>query len=258
MADVLSALATARVRAVAVKGIVLAQTLYDDVANRPIQDVDLRIVPEDLPRAMAAMRERGWEMRRASRQTGAVGVLHPHALVELETSIGPPGLCLLSVATVLERAHLRSRPSGVVCLEPEIHDHAVLLVVNAFKDKIVMCPAPSLRDTSTIVSSPGFDIEIFCDRIRTSKSTTMASIVGEHLASHSAKWREILERLGPTPRPLYKGAFEGLLRHAPKSLALRIVGRLGSDALSQRIYALGASTVGSALAWARGYPLSDG
>ena len=69
--DVLDALARAGVRAVAVKGIVLAQTLYADVADRPIQDVDLRILPEDLARAVRAGRARGWELDYSSRQTGA-------------------------------------------------------------------------------------------------------------------------------------------------------------------------------------------
>lgn len=249
--EVLEALTAAGVRAVAVKGIVLSQTLYADVAERPIRDVNLRILPEDLPRAVAAGRARRWELDYSSRQSGAVGFLHPRMLVELETSIGPPGLCALSVATLLSRARPRTRPSGVVCLEPEIDDHALLLVVNAFKDKIVFCPRWSLHDTATIAGSPGFDAGVFCSRVREAGAHTLTAIVAAHLAPESPAWRAILERLGPAPRPLYAAAYEALARRAPSSATLRVLGRLGSDRLGDRLYALAAAGVGSARAWTR-------
>jgi hypothetical protein len=249
--EVLEALTDAGVRAVAVKGIVLSQTLYADVAERPIQDVDLRVLPEDLSRAIAAGKARHWELDRSSRQTGAVGFLHPHMLVELETSIGPPGLCALTVADLLARARPRMRPSGVVCLEPELHDHALVLVVNAFKDKIVFCPPWSLRDTATIVESPGFDAAVFCSRVREAGARTMTAIVAAHFAASSPAWRAILARLGPAPRPLYVAAYQALVRRAPASAPLRVLGRLGSDRTRDRVHAIAAAAVGSARAWTR-------
>jgi len=249
--DVLEALAAAGVRAVVVKGMVLAQTLYADVAERPIQDVDLRILPEDLARATAAGRARGWKLDRSSNQLGTVGFLHPKMLVELETTIGPPGLCSALVADLLARARPRTRPSGVVCLEPELHDHALLLVTNAFKDKIHLCPSWSLRDTATIVASPGFDIDVFCARVKQSSAHTMTAIVGAHLAPTSPAWQTILARLGPPPRPRYAAAYAAMVRRAPTAFPLRVLARLGSDRTRDHVHAIAAATAGTAQAWFR-------
>src|SRR5271157_538554 len=43
-----------------VKGVVTARALYDDLAVRPIRDVDVRVRRKDFPRAVRVARDRGW------------------------------------------------------------------------------------------------------------------------------------------------------------------------------------------------------
>ena len=68
----------------------------------------------------------------ASKQWGTFETIVDRVLVEVETSVGPPGLCGLAVDTMI--AHATRGAEGH--LEPELHEHALLLAVNVFKDKL--------------------------------------------------------------------------------------------------------------------------
>ena len=199
---------------------------------------------------VSAGRARGWTLDESSRQRGTVGFRHPRMLVELETTIGPPGLCGLTVEALLARAQLRRRASGITCLAPEIHDHALLLVVNAFKDKL-HSPPWSLRDTAAIVDAPGFDVEVFCDRVTISRSRTMTAIVGAHLAPRSPTWAAIVDRLGPSSRMRYAAAYLRIGRSAPDSLRARLLARVGADRPRDRVIAVTEMAVGTLRTWLR-------
>jgi putative nucleotidyltransferase-like protein len=57
------ALRASGIGALAVKGVVLAETLYDSLGLRPTADLDVLVRPDDLPKARAALRELGFDQR---------------------------------------------------------------------------------------------------------------------------------------------------------------------------------------------------
>jgi hypothetical protein len=252
LAESLEVLRRAGVEPLVVKGMVLAYELYDDVADRPLRDVDLRVRPRNLLRATRALLARGWRIAFDSNQLGAVGFWVGPALVELECTVGPPGLCGLSVAHLVERSRRRTLPNGVVVTEPDLVDHAVLLVVNAFKDKLVDCPPWSVDDLVAIASHPRFDDAAFVARVREARVRALTWIVADWLAQEraSGRWRAIRDALHRrSPRPLYAWALRRMRERAPASVATRLLARLGSDAPASRAAAVLATIAGSAVAW---------
>ncbi len=224
----------AGVPVVLVKGIVTSKSLYADVSERPIADVDLRVRPEDLPGVLAVGERAGWELLRHSRPYLNVVFRAEGMVLDIEASIGPPGLCGLRVGDVVRRAHAALAPYGYRYLEPEIHDHVLVLCVNAFKDKLPRATPWLMTDLERIVLQPGFDADVLVERARASKVLTLVWIVADWMAreSRQAAWRAIRERIGErAPRPVYASLFRSLRQKgAPRSFALRLLARVGSDA----------------------------
>ncbi len=248
----LQALREVGVEPIVVKGIVLAYELYDDVALRPLSDVDLRVRPHEFMRAARALLMRGWQIDFASSQLGAVGFYVGPTLVELECTVGPPGLCGLSVARMAARSRRRTLPSGLTIREPDLVDHAVLLVVNAFKDKLVDCPTWSVDDLVAMASHPEFDLEVFLTRVREARAHALTWIVADWLARErgSVQWGAICEAMHSGPRrPLYTWALRRLRERAPASAATRVLARLGSDAPASCVAAALATGAGTAVSW---------
>jgi hypothetical protein len=251
--EVLPALDAADVPVLAVKGIILARELHHDVADRPIRDVDLRVRPRDFVAAVRAMRARGWGVDYTSKQLGALGFWVAGELVELESSVGPPGLCGLPVSAMLRRAAPHPLGRGVTVLAPEIVDHAVLLVVNAFKDKLVDCPAWSRDDLVAIARHPRFDAASFLGRVRQAGIVTVTWVVADWLAREhgSEAWGELRDALGArAPRPLFAAAMKRAVTSGGGGLRARVLARTGSDLAYRRWVALAATAMGSAAAWA--------
>jgi hypothetical protein len=247
----LEALRAAGVDPLIVKGMSLAYELYDDVADRPLSDVDLRVRPGEFLRAASALRERGWAVDPRSRQLGSIGFFVGHGLVEIESTIGPPGLCGLTVARVASRARARVLPGGLYVREPDIVDHAIVLVVNAFKDKLVDCPSWSVRDLVVIADHAEFDRLSFLSRVREACAQTLTWIVADWLMNEhrSDAWRDIRDALGPAPlRPAYARTFQRAVFRAPHSTRARVLARIGSDDPASRLWALTATLAGTAVA----------
>jgi hypothetical protein len=74
LGDVLEALDSAGVEAMPVKGLVLAEAVYGDIAARPCADLDVLVRPGDLEAARAALRGIGFQQRRAP---GYKALVHP-------------------------------------------------------------------------------------------------------------------------------------------------------------------------------------
>ncbi len=147
------------VEALPVKGVLTARLLYTDPGQRPIQDVDLRVRPADLSRVLALGHRAGWRLVSRSRAYGTLGFDVLGFLVEFESHVGPPGLCALPVDAMLRRATEQSSAWGLPHLQPELHDHAVLLCVNVFKDKLVDALPWAVRDLEYVARFPGFQPE---------------------------------------------------------------------------------------------------
>ncbi len=248
LAEVAGVLERARIPVLTVKGIVLAYVLHDDVADRPLSDVDLRVLPRDLVRVVRAMKESAFPAHWPSKQLGAVSFDVRGVLVEFEVSVGPPGLCALPIARMLERSRERVLARTVRVREPEIHDHAVLMIINAFKDKMIHCPEWSLGDLDTIVSRA--DSATLVARIDEARVRTIAWIAADWMARErrSEPLRALRERLGTRPpRRLYARAMARWMTSA--SFLAPALSRVGSDSRRQQVWALAAGGAGTAISW---------
>jgi hypothetical protein len=256
LAEVLGVLERARIPVLAVKGIVLAYVLHDDVADRPLSDVDLRVRPRDLFRVVGAMGRSGFAAHWPSLQLGAVSFDVRSTLIEFEVSVGPPGLCSLRVARMLDRSEERVLGGALRVRAPEIHDHAVILLVNAFKDKMVHCPSWSLDDLDAIASR--VDPETLLARLREARVRAIAWIAADWMANErqSKSWRQLRDRIGTRPpRRLYTCAMQRWMTSA--SFMARGLSRIGSDSTPQQVWALTAGGAGTALSWlAQRFPRS--
>ena len=79
---ILRALRAADVPVIPLKGACLAEAVYGDIALRPMADLDLLVKPADLPLAVEALRQLGYDSRpavRPGRPTGRVPGHAPHA-----------------------------------------------------------------------------------------------------------------------------------------------------------------------------------
>ena len=240
---VVDGLSKVGVRVLPVKGVVTAHQLYAEPWQRPIADIDVRIEPRHLGRVREAGRRAGWqELSWAPAYCNIVFDVSG-IMVDVEGTIGPPGLCALSVEQMLSRAKSTARGHDV----PELHDHALLLCVNAFKDKLVEAAPWSVEDLVRIVRQPGFDAGTFTERAREGRVVALVWIVADWLAKArgDAIWGAIRDRLSHRPpRALYRRLLARAVAKAPDGLAARVLTRIGAD--DPRMWA---RALGGAMAW---------
>jgi hypothetical protein len=226
-----------------VKGVLTAHMLYADPGLRPIQDVDLRVRPEDMDRISRVAERSGWRLVSRSRAYGTLGFDVLGFLVEFECHVGPPGMCELRVDDMLRRATPQTGPLGVRHLVPELHDHALVLCVNAFKDKLVDALPWSVRDLQLLPSQRGFSAQRLAALAKEVGATTVLQIVSTWVAGMegASAWNDVGDALGwSSPRSLYTAMFEHALRADPPSRRwLRVLARAGADRPAQRLKALG-------------------
>ncbi len=221
-----------------VKGVVTAGLLYADPAERSFQDVDLRVRPTDLRRVERAAAIAGWPLVSRSRAYGTLAFDVLGFLVEFESHVGPPGLCALSVTEMMGRASCRETSSRAVLLEPEIHDHGLVLCVNAFKDKLIDAVPGAIRDLEVLPALDSFHPEKFAELAVRVGAVTIVRIVARWLlrARRARRWETIHDRLGPSDsRPRYAAAFErAIWAPSPQRPFLRVLARLGADRRSEQ------------------------
>jgi len=228
-------------RLLPVKGVVTGRTLYPDPADRPLADLDVRVPgPGELELLAGWARERGHRVKRSAAYRNLV-VDVAGLDVDVETRVGPPGLCAIGVDAMLARAPVRDDVFDFRCAVPEIHDHAVLLAVNVFKDKLSLAPRWAIEDLRRVPGVAGFAPERFAARAAEGAVRTLACIVAEWLAEETTSWRDVRAALGAPPRRGYARAYRWLAAHAPTSLAARVVARAGSDDRAGRVEALRAA-----------------
>src|SRR5258708_348112 len=97
---VAEALEAAGVRVLPVKGIVTARRFYADVAMRPMSDIDLRVVPRSFGRTVRIARALGWGPKTHGPRLVEAELRVEGWAVEIECTLGPPGLCALGVEDV--------------------------------------------------------------------------------------------------------------------------------------------------------------
>jgi hypothetical protein len=195
---VVETLAVAGIRVLPVKGVVTSRILYEDPGERPMQDIDVRLALPDLRLALEVARARGWTSHRESPRLHEVVFEVDHWQIDVECTLGPPGLCATTVAQILRRASRVTTPFAH--LEPDLHDHALLLVLNAFKDGLRPTPW-GLEDLRRIGRHAGLDPCRLVERAREGKVLSVLWIVADWLSEQegAVEWRAAREMVGPRP-----------------------------------------------------------
>ena len=225
-----------------VKGILTAWLLYSDPGQRPIQDIDLRVRPCDLTRVERMGALAGWRLIARSREYQTLTFDVCSFLVEFESHVGPPGLCGLEVDVMIRRARREHGLFRAPHLRPEIHDHTLLLCVNAFKDKLIEAPPGAVRDLELLADVPEFSSERFVALAKASGVATIVWLVANWLARtrRCPPWSRIRDALGEPPRPLYASLFGRAIQATPPPRALlRVLARAGADDRLSQVRALG-------------------
>lgn len=232
----LDTFAAAGIPALCVKGVALGASRSKP---RKMEDADLRIRWEQFEAAIACARAAGFGLRDVSRAYRSVVLVIDERMVDVECTIGPPGLCALSVAAMLDRAETAVLPGGHAVWVPELHDHALVLLVNAFKDKCTLTAPWVAEDLEHIVHAESFSAHTLAARAREASLATLVSCVAEWMAERDENgvWPALLAALEPDASAWYTRAFASA-RTRPTSLTTRIIARLGSDDLRERARAL--------------------
>jgi hypothetical protein len=194
------AFAEAGIPVLPVKGVLTAHLLYADVAERPLFDIDLRIRRRDFRFAMRLAQQRGWSPQTTSPVLWTAILQVDGWEVDVEATVGPPGLCALRVEDLLARADRHTDPFGFDHVQPAFDDHALILVLNAFKDGLR--PQPwAIEDLRRIANHPRFDEAALVDRARAGRVASALWIVADWLAEREGAlpWRIVRDRVGPRP-----------------------------------------------------------
>jgi hypothetical protein len=129
-------------------------------------------------------------------------------------------------------------PFGVAHLQPELHDHALLLVVNAFKDQLIAASEGGLVDLARMAALPHFSFTLLAERAHESGIAALTWLVAEWMVERrgESRWRALLHALGGrSKRPLHAAIFRALARpETPPSLALRLLVRAAPDTLQMQ------------------------
>jgi hypothetical protein len=185
------------------------------------------------------------------RQWGTFDILVGSTLVEFESTVGPPGLCGLTIDEMISRAERTTAILGFPHLVPEVNDHALFLCVNAFKDKIVRTLPHVLSDLVRISRHRSFNPARLVELTRRADSRTVVWMVADWAATEGGAdgWRSVRDAIGARPpRGTYLRLFRHLL-HSSGELAqqaLRVVTRAGSDRPAEQLRALTLTAAGAA------------
>jgi hypothetical protein len=255
--DVASRCDRAGIPILPVKGVVTARVLYEDVAERPITDVDVRIRPRDFWRWRGVADQAGWRCWNAVWTYGVRNYTIASLPLDVESAIGPPGMCGLTVDEMLARSREMELARDLRVRVPEIHDHAVLLAVNAYRDWFVLGNPHSRMDLDRIARAPDFCPEAFVERALKSRIATIAWIVAGWIEASYAN-----DAWGAIRKAIQRRAAVRRLSAAVyrRVAATRLVGTIPApllqisciDGLAHRGRALATTTAWLAERWVRG------
>lgn len=249
-AEVLSLFAAKGIDAIPVKGIVTSRTLYADVADRVLTDVDLRVRPGDFRRVQEVVADAGFPLLQQMHTYRNIVFSVRGVAVDVESNPTVPGLCLLSVDQMVLRAK-PSRLFGVPHLLPDTYDHAVVLMLNVFKDKFVHAFKWAVRDVELLPKT--LDATLLVQRLAEVKALSIGAIVAEWMvrARAAEAWKSLRDTLvARAPRLHYARIHRWLIDHVDHDAnVLRLHTRLGADSAWLRTKSLVIAGVWSAEAF---------
>jgi hypothetical protein len=230
-----------------VKGIALAHVLYEDVALRPMADIDFKVRPRDFRPLVRAARAEGWRVSWEAGQFGSVSFRIGMVHAEVETFLGMRALCAIPVDAILERSTSSNEsPFGVPHRMAEWNDHALLLCLNVYKD--LLRPEPwAEEDLFRIAQHPDFSPARLVELAHAGGVREIVWLVAQWLTSRrdSPRWRDVNARIGPEPRPIFGMGYRKLVRTDPLRMPVLLVAQLGPDQVARRAFALGVLAVGN-------------
>jgi hypothetical protein len=115
---VIEGLRNGGVRVAPIKGVAYATSLYDTPAERPMNDVDLLVPPDQIPTAEATLARLGFQQGRYAALHHARPWLRGDLVIDLHRNIIGPGRSRIDLATVWSRT-TSGWPSGAERLQPD-------------------------------------------------------------------------------------------------------------------------------------------
>lgn len=233
LGEVLAVLDRASVPVLPVKGVLTAYALYSKPAERPIRDIDLRVLPEHLPKVLDAARTRGWHVHHVSNAYQAALLRVGGLSVDVETSVGAPFMTRLTVRQMFARASRQSAPFRFSHLRPDFEDHLILQCLNVYKDHLMHASAWAIEDLFRSADMPGFDPQRFLQRVREAGNLTAIHVLASWLLSRRdhAVWQTLLRQTSGHGRKAYARVMLTAVRKPmpETALFLRGLSRLSAD-----------------------------
>ncbi len=238
---------------VAVKGILSARTLYDDISERVISDVDVRVRPRDVSRVERLAREQKWTIVSRTHAYNNLVVVIDGRHVDVEAHVGPPGVCTLTIDELIMRATREDRTFGFSAWVADPHDHALVLVLNAFKDHMAQAMAWAIGDLSKLLDAPWFDEAELIARAKEARAETVLWIVADWMARFMSDdaWGDLRDRMGKPARAGFASAHLWLESiGSAGEFPLRVLARFASDSPRQWGHAFARLVAWQAEVWA--------
>jgi hypothetical protein len=196
----LGALERRGIRALPVKGVLLAGMIYEPV-ERPLSDIDLIVAPADFSKILRLADQSHWTLVWDSLMLGTVNFIVDGMAYDVMSSFGPTGISAIRVSELFARATRATHPLGFPHWQIEVHDHALLLALDAFKDKLGFGKRWAREDLVRIAHSDGFSTAALVKRASDAKLLTMLSIVADWIVANGAtsEWVVVQEALRSRP-----------------------------------------------------------
>lgn len=247
LGKVLRRFEAAGIDALPVKGIITSRVLYTDISERRLGDVDVRIRPRDYGEVLRVVEAEGWRVVQKMRSYRNVVFLVDDVFIDVEADVAAPGLCAFGVDDLIARAE-PSTLLGYPHLLVDFTDHAVLLALNVFKDKLVQAFRWSMQDVERLPGHAEWDTGAFVDRLAEGRVRTIGWIVADWMVRERGveAWAAVRGAIGARPpRRAYAEVHGWMVGHLKyDALALRLWNRAGADAVGLR-----AKAVVSAVVW---------
>ena len=225
----------AAVELVAVKGAVTSFLLYDDVSERPLGDVDVRIRPTDRVVLRNAALTKGFQVLEDGGPYDKLTLAFGDIAVDVECHVGAPYMTAMTVDDLLRAAVTVRHPQGFAVRVPDTAHHAFVLAVNCFKDKLADVTPWAREDTKRIVLVSDFSVERLVKVAREARAHTLLYLVAEHFAGRgpldpsSVVWKEVCGTLEKGTRRGYVAAYHTLEPRARAGALFRALTRVASD-----------------------------
>jgi hypothetical protein len=226
---------------VPVKGVVLAHWIYDDVAERPLSDVDLLVSASRFEEACRAVRER-WTVGGYSVELGELLFDVDGMAVEFHAEIGRREITAMTVDEVIARSAMDDTTFPFEIRRIDDVDHLILLATNVVKDYFAAANPHQPEDLHRML------VRV---EARTCELVDRAQSVGFFTGLHNTaswmaergqwpEWERLLVAMGPARRSVYASAVHA---HRTMDKPSRILGLLlacwANDRLATRARAVG-------------------